>query len=386
MNNKYYFPSNRSNVDSFYVMSLLAKASSLEKKGKEIFHFELGEPQISTPPPIIEEIKKLLKLNLPGYTPSNGIEKLRIEISKFYHIKYKVDVNPNQIFITNGSSGAFLLSFISAFDQGKKVGIFSPVYPAYRNILKSLNIEVIEINSSHRNRDIIKFEEIENYKFLHGLVISNPNNPNGQVFSKAELKYIYNFCNKNKIILIADEIYHGIEYGKQSKSVLNFGLDAFVINSFSKYFCMPGWRLGWAVVPENFKDNFLKLSQNLFISTGNISQYSAVKAFDCIDYFDKIVKSYKENKQYISSELKKVKNLEFREPMGAFYFYWNTKKFGIKAVDLSDKLLSQTGVVLTPGDDFDKKYGSNFLRLAFSGNKIKIKKGIKKLVEWLNNY
>ena len=259
-------------------------------------------------------------MNLPGYTPSNGIEKLRIEISKFYHIKYKVDVNPNQIFITNGSSGAFLLSFISAFDQGKKVGIFSPVYPAYRNILKSLNIEVIEINSSHRNRDIIKFEEIENYKFLHGLVISNPNNPNGQVFSKAELKYIYNFCNKNKIILIADEIYHGIEYGKQSKSILNFGLDAFVINSFSKYFCMPGWRLGWAVVPENFKDNFLKLSQNLFISTGNISQYSAVKAFDCIDYFDKIVKSYKENKQYISSELKKVKNLEFREPMGAFIF------------------------------------------------------------------
>ena len=127
-------------------------------------------------------------MNLPGYTPSNGIEKLRIKISKFYHTKYKVDVNPNQIFITNGSSGAFLLSFISAFDQGKKVGIFSPVYPAYRNILKSLNIEVIEINSSHRNRDIIKFEEIENYKFLHGLVISNPNNPNGQVFSKAELK------------------------------------------------------------------------------------------------------------------------------------------------------------------------------------------------------
>ncbi|MBD23343.1 MAG: 1-aminocyclopropane-1-carboxylate deaminase [Alphaproteobacteria bacterium] len=386
MNNKFYFPSTRSNVDSFYVMSLLSKASILEKKGKEIFHFELGEPKVSTPGPIINEIKKLLKLNLPGYTPSNGIEKLRSKISKFYFSKYKVDVNPNQIFITNGSSGAFLLSFITAFDSGKKVGIFSPVYPAYRNILKSLNIEVVEIYPSDKKKDLIDLKKIENYKNLDGLVISNPNNPNGQVFLQSELKYIYNFCKKNKIILIVDEIYHGIEYDKLSKSILNFGSNAFVINSFSKYFCMPGWRLGWAVVPTNLQNNFLKLSQNLFISTGNISQYSALKAFDCIDYFDKIVGSYKENKQYISGELKKIKNLQFREPKGAFYFYLNTEKFGIKSSDLSNKLLMQTGVVLTPGNDFDKKYGSDFLRLAFSGKKKNIINGIKKLVNWFENY
>ena len=275
MNNKFYFPSTRSNVDSFYVMSLLSKASSLEKKGKEIFHFELGEPQISTPSPVIDEIKKLLKLNLPGYTPSNGIEELRLKISNFYSTKYGVYIDPDQIFITNGSSGAFLLSFISAFDPSMKVGIFNPVYPAYRNILKALNINVVEIDPSDIEKDLIDFKKVENHKNLDGLIVSNPNNPNGQVFSENELKYIYNFCEKNKIVLIVDEIYHGIEYGRFSKSILNFGFNTFVINSFSKYFCMPGWRLGWAVVPDQLQSNFLKLSQNIFISSGNISQYSA---------------------------------------------------------------------------------------------------------------
>ena len=385
MNNKFYFPSIRSNVDSFYVMSLLSKASNLERKGKEIFHFELGEPQISTPDPIIKEIKKLLRLNLPGYTPSNGIEELRLKISKFYLKKYNVNIEPNKIFITNGSSGAFLLSFISAFDSGMKVGIFNPVYPAYRNILKALNINVVEIDPSDPDRDLIDLKKIVNYKNLDGLIISNPNNPNGQVFSENELKFIYNYCEKNKIVLIVDEIYHGIEYGQYSKSILNFGFNVFVINSFSKYFCMPGWRLGWAVVPDKLQSNFLKLSQNIFISSGNISQYSALKAFDCIDYFDKIVDEYRKNKIQILKELKNVKNVKCKEPQGAFYFYLNIEKLGVNSIELSNKILEQTGVVVTPGNDFDKKYGLDFVRLAFSGKKEKIVKGIKKLVKWFND-
>jgi len=386
MNNKFYFPSIRSNVDSFYVMSLLSKASNLEKKGKEIFHFELGEPQISTPQPIISEIKSLLKLNLPGYTPSNGIEKLRLKVSNFYFNKYKIDLNPDQIFITNGSSGAFLLSFISAFDPGKKVGIFNPVYPAYRNILKSLSIEVVEISSSDACKDIINLKDVEKFRNLDGLIISNPNNPNGQVFANKELKYIYDFCEKNKIMLIVDEIYHGIEYQQRSKSILNFGSNAFVINSFSKYFCMPGWRLGWAVVPKKLQDNFLKLSQNLFISTGNISQYSALKAFDCIDYFDRIVNSYRVNRKLITKELKKIKKIKFNEPMGAFYFYLNIEDFKLNSIELSNKILNEIGVVVTPGNDFDKIYGSQFIRLAFSGKNKNVAQGIRKLTQWFENY
>lgn len=149
---------------------------------------------------------------------------------------------------------------------------------------------------------------------------------------------------------------------------------------------MPGWRLGWAVVPQYLNSNFLKLSQNIFISSGNISQYSALKAFDCIDYFDNVVELYKENKKYIQKELSKVKKLKFKEPMGAFYFYLNVKNFGTDSKVLSNKLLTETGVVLTPGDDFDKKHGTDYLRLAFSGKKRMVSKGIKKLVDWFENY
>lgn len=387
MNNKIYLPSVRSKVDSFYVMSLLEKASELEKKGKEIFHFELGEPIESTPGPIKKKINMLISSNVSGYTASNGILKLRKNISYFYEKNYKIKINPEQIFITTGSSGAFLLSFMSVFDPGKKVGIFNPVYPAYRNILKSLNIEIVEIYPPSNATDTIEISMVEKFSHLDGLVISNPNNPNGQVFSENELKYLYEFCEKNKIVIISDEIYHRIEYSKNSKTMLNFGPKTIVINSFSKYFCMPGWRLGWAIVPIEIKDNFLKLAQNLFISSGNIAQYSALDVFNHTQYFDDKVKEYQKNLDFINAELSTIEKISFKKPKGAFYFYINTSKLGMNSIELSEKILSETGVVLTPGIDFDKKNGSNYLRLAFSGNGKLVEQGIKKLKVWLlKNY
>ena len=199
MNNKFFFPSKRSNIDSFKVMQLLSDACNLENNGKKVYHLELGEPPQFTPLLLKNEVKKLVNLNLPGYTPSNGIKELRKKISIFYESKYKLDVNHDNIFITTGSSGAFLLTFISCFDKGQKVGIFNPVYPAYRNILKSLNIEVIEIFPEDSDICRIDFKKIEKFKNLDGIVISNPNNPNGQVFSNHELDYIYTFCSRNNI-------------------------------------------------------------------------------------------------------------------------------------------------------------------------------------------
>ena len=276
---------------------------------------------------------------------------------------------------------------MSIFDPGKKVGIFNPVYPAYRNILKSLNIEIVEIYPPSKSTDTIEISAIEKFGYLDGLVISNPNNPNGQVFSENELKYLYKFCEKNKIVIISDEIYHRIEYTKNSKTMLNFGPKTIVINSFSKYFCMPGWRLGWAIVPVEIKDNFLKLSQNLFISSGNIAQYSALNVFNHTRYFDNIVKEYKKNLDLVYRELSKIKAISFTKPQGAFYFYLNISQLGMHSIELSEKILSETGVVLTPGIDFDKKNGCNYLRLAFSGNGRLVKRGIEKLKVWLlKNY
>ncbi|MFL2678842.1 MAG: pyridoxal phosphate-dependent aminotransferase [Alphaproteobacteria bacterium] len=388
MNNNFFFPSNRSKVDAFAVMQMLSKANDIEKTGKIIYHLELGEPQVSTPIEVKNKIKELLNHNLPGYTPSNGIVDLRLKISEYYKLKYKLNINPDNIFITTGSSGAFLLSFLSCFDAKKKVGIFNPAYPAYRNILRSLDLDVIEIEPNKDNICKIDIKKVESYKFLDGLIISNPNNPNGQIFSDKELEYIYKFCESNNITLISDEIYHGIEYDKQySKSVLNFGSDSIIINSFSKYFCMPGWRLGWTIIPDYLKENFLKLSQNIFISSGSISQYSAIKVFDCLDSLDKIVSKYSVNKNVVSQNLSKFKRLKFFKPSGAFYYYLDVSDFHDDSSKLVSRILRETGVVLTPGTDFDKINGHKTMRLAFSCKKNIVEKATEKLTNWfLKNY
>jgi aspartate/methionine/tyrosine aminotransferase len=387
MNNKFFFPSKRSNIDSFKVMQLLSDASNLENNGKKVYHLELGEPLQFTPLIVRNEVKRLINLNLPGYTPSNGIKELRKKISNFYEYKYKLNINHDNIFITTGSSGAFLLSFISCFDKGQKVAIFNPVYPAYRNILKSLNIDVIEIFPEDSDICKIDFRKIEKFKNLDGLIISNPNNPNGQVFSNEELYYIYDFCYKNNISLISDEIYHGIEFEKSSKSILNFGQKAIVINSFSKYFLMPGWRLGWTVIPDSLKENFLKLSQNLFISSGNIAQYSALKIFQCIDELNETVKKYSITRTQICKLLSEIKGINFREPDGAFYFYLDVTDFNRDSEELAKKILNETGVALTPGTDFDKKFGHRTMRLAFSSDKQKVMEAVTRLKKWfMQNY
>ncbi len=386
-NNNFYLPSNRSDVETFNVMQLLSEANKLQEKGRKIYHLELGEPQSMTPELVKKEIQKLIKSNLPGYTPSNGIEELRIKISGYYKLKYNLDIDHNQIFITTGSSGAFLLTFLTCFNVGDKVAIFNPVYPAYRNILKSLNINVVEIPSEKNNLGYIDVKKIEDYSEVDGLIISNPNNPNGQVFEGEELKYLYDFCEKNKIKLIADEIYHGIEFDQKSKSILNFGDNSIVINSFSKYFCMPGWRLGWAIVPISLVQNFLRLSQNLFISSGNIAQYSAVKIFDCIDDLNSIVENYKIIRESIFQELSSFNMIKFKKPKGSFYYYIDISDLNIDSRKLTKTILHETGVVLTPGIDFDKINGSKSFRLAYSIDGKVAEEGTKKLIQWfLSNY
>ncbi len=386
MTNRIYLPANRSNIDSFYVMELLYNANKLEANGKKIFHLELGEPIPKTPKVVLKEASRLSRLSLPGYTPSNGIEELREKISKFYKYRYNLKINSEQIFITTGSSGAFLLTFLSCFDKGSRVGIFNPVYPAYRNILKSLNIDVVEIFPDNKNIDKIDLSLISKQK-IDGLIISNPNNPNGQTFTDSELKFVYEHCKKKKVILISDEIYHGIEYGKRIKSMLNYGDKAIVINSFSKFFCMPGWRLGWAIIPNELKENFLKLSQNLFISSGNIAQYAALKVFDSINELNEIVKVYHSTRNEVLKILKSIPLIKFSEPQGSFYFYLDIQNTKLDSFKFVNKLMHDTGVVLTPGIDFDKKFGSRTVRLSFSSKQNLVLEAVQKIHSWFKkNY
>ena len=377
---KKYLPSKRSFIDSFLVMDVLEKSNSLETKGRKVYHLELGEPLPRTPKKVLIQAKNLLKKQIPGYTPSDGIFELREAISKYY-IRNNIAVNENNVFITVGSSGAFLLTFLACFDPGDAVVIFSPSYPAYRNILKSLGIKVIEIY------DFEQFINIHKKKKIKGLIVSNPTNPTGKVFDYDELKIIYDYCDKSGIILISDEIYHGIEFGKKSYSLRNFGEKAIVINSFSKYFCMPGWRLGWVIIPNTLKENFLKLAQNLFISSGNIAQYAAVKVFDCIDQLNQVVNIYEKNKNYVFDVLKKTAWNKLSESDGAFYTYIDISEFSQDSFIVVKKILDETGVALTPGTDFDKLNGRNFIRLSFSGEHQLVKEALDILSTWIKtNY
>ena len=386
MTNKTYFPSKRSNIDSFLVMDVLQQSKLLEENGKKIFHLELGEPLNKTPLLVQKEAKRLINSQIPGYTPSNGIFDLRKKISEYYK-KKKIEIDSDQIFITTGSSGAFVLSFLACFDPGDKVAIFSPVYPAYRNILKSLNLNVVEISPSKNNFGKIDITKIKNFKDLDGLVLSNPNNPTGQVFSKDELQFIYNFCEKKKITLISDEIYHGIEYEKKTYSMKMFGPNVLIVNSFSKFFCMPGWRLGWVIVPKNLKGSFLKLSQNLFISSSNIGQYSAIKVFDCLTELELIVNNYKKGRDILINKLSKIKKVKFFKPYGAFYLYLNIEKTGMVSGEFVQKILNETGVALTPGNDFDKINGNNSVRISFSNDFKIVEIASNILIEWFeDNY
>ena len=386
MINKTYYPAQRSNVDSFLVMDLLYSANKLEANGKKIFHLELGEPQPKTPKRVLKEAARLSKISLPGYTPSNGIVSLRKKVRDYYYLQYKIEIDKDQVFITTGSSGAFLLTFLSCFDPGSRVAIFNPVYPAYRNILKCLNIDVVEIYPNEEELDKIDISMISGKK-IDGLVISTPNNPHGQVFNQEELAYIYDFCIKNKIILISDEIYHGIEFIEKSNSMLNFGENAIVINSFSKFFCMPGWRLGWVIIPKVITENFLKLSQNIFISSGNIAQFSALKVFDCMKELKEIVKNYHLTRDKVNEVLERIPMINFSRPNGAFYFYLDISKTKLDSFKFVRKLINDTGVVLTPGLDFDKKFGQKTVRLSFSSETSIVLDGVDRLYNWFKkNY
>ena len=382
---KNYLPSKRSFIEKFFVMDVLSKAKSIEGKGKKIYHLELGEPINFIPKKVNFAIKEALRSNLAGYTPSNGIYELREKIAHFYKCK-KLTIETSDIFVTVGSSGAFLLTFLTCFDAGDTVVIFNPSYPAYKNILKSLNIRVLEINAESKDNFKIHLDKIKKFKNVNGVIISSPNNPTGQIFNYDELEFIYKFCKKNKIFLISDEIYHGIEFDKKTISMRHFSNEIIVVNSFSKFFCLPGWRVGWVILSKKLRDNFLRLSQNLFISTGNIAQLAALKALDCKEEYQNITKIYKKNRDFIFSQLDKTSWTSYSKSNGSFYTYVDVSNFTNDSKKLAHKILQNTGVAVTPGIDFDKKSGKKTLRLSFSNSYKNIKESSIILKEWINKY
>ena len=372
--------SSRSKVDPFIVMDVMEQARALESSGKNIVHMEVGQPSSPALSRARSKVITGIKSDTLGYTVALGLPELRQKISLLYGKWYNIDLDPSRVVITAGSSAAFILSFISLFEAGDRVGVTEPGYPSYRQILKSLSINPVGLPTSKDNRHIPKLEG----QNLNGAIIASPANPTGSILSKGTLTSLINECVDKKISFISDEIYHGLQYNLPCTSALEISDEVYVINSFSKYFSMTGWRIGWMIVPQSHVRLIERLAQNLFICAPHASQIAALGALDSIDEAETLKGVYKVNRDLLLNSLSKL-GLELEaEPDGGFYLYLNVASKTNNSLALAQDILVNAGVALTPGIDFDPKRGNTTLRISFARDTIEIKEGIDRLTRYFS--
>lgn len=376
-------PSRRSEIAPFIVMEVLAAANARAALGEDVLHLEVGEPAGGAPPRAIAAATAAMTQSRLGYSEAFGLKALRRRIGQHYRDAYGLVVDEAQIAATLGASGAFILAFLAAFDAGDRVVVAEPGYPAYRNILKALDIEVVPLPTTLDTRFQPTPELLQTLPGpIHGLVIASPSNPTGTMLSPDELARLAAYCRERGIRIISDEIYHGLTYETPAESILAFGRDAVVINSFSKYFCMTGWRLGWLVLPEDLVAPVTRLAQNLFIAAPTIAQHAALGAFEDRDELEARLARYRQNRDLLLGMLPRVGLDRFAPADGAFYLYVDVSDVTDDSVQLCRDLLEQTGVAVTPGVDFDPSRGHHFIRLSFAGPRAEVQTAADRLCRW----
>jgi len=377
--------SDRGSVDPFIVMDVMEAASKKEKSGYEVIHLEVGQPGTSAPKLATESVKNGLSDNKMGYTLALGIPDLREKIADLYLRWYKIQVDPERVIVTPGSSGAFLLTFTGLFDVGDTIGIGSPGYPSYGKILKALSLNTTTIKTFNYNKFQPVAADIINNS-LNGLIVASPANPTGSMLNKDDLEKLMDACKMKQTVFISDEIYHGIEYESRAVSALEISSDCIVINSFSKYFSMTGWRLGWVVVPKNHIRQFERLAQNMFICAPHISQIAALGALDAYDELNLNLKIYETNRAMLIEELPKLGLKNFAPPDGAFYFYLDVSEYTDDSVSFAKSILDEVHVAITPGIDFDSERGLKTIRLSYACGTSDLKEGLKRLEKFMNKH
>ena len=375
----------RGSVDPFIVMDVMEAASKIEKAGHDVIHLEVGQPGTSAPILAKESVIDSLSASTLGYTVALGIPELRKKIAELYWHWYKVKVDPQRIIVTPGSSGAFILAFTGLFDVGDSVCIGSPGYPSYRQILKALSLNTVTIKALSDNKFQPVPTDVINNK-LDGLLVASPANPTGSMLNRDELEKLMAACKKKETAFISDEIYHGIEYETRAVSALEVSDDCFVINSFSKYFSMTGWRLGWIVVPNKHIRQFERLAQNMFICAPHISQIAALGALDAHHELNQNVQTYKTNRAILAEQLPNLGLAKFAPPDGAFYFYVDVSEYTDNSVNFANEILEEVNVAVTPGIDFDPDRGLKTIRLSYACSTPDLKEGLKRLNNFMSKY
>ncbi len=360
--------SRRGSVPPFIVMDVMRAANERQAAAGDVLHLELGQPATAAPARVIEAAKAALSSDQLGYTEALGLMGLRQRISDHYRDTQDIVVAPDSIIITTGSSGGFVLAFLAAFDAGDRVALVDPGYPGYRNILLALGVEPVCIPTGLETRFQPTPELLELHADrLDGLIVASPSNPAGTMLGADQMQALAVYCREKGIRLISDEIYHGITYAGVGVSVLRYLDEAVVANSFSKYFSMTGWRIGWIVVPPDLLRSVECLAQNLYISAPTLSQFAAQAAFDCVAELDANVARYAANRKLLLEELPKAGFDRLAPVDGAFYIYADVSHLTNDSEEFCRRILADTGVAITPGTDFDHARGRAFMRISFSG-------------------
>lgn len=376
--------SRRGLVAPFYAMEVLKAANEIAAAGVDVLHLEVGEPTTGAPRGVVEAAKRAMDTTHLGYTEALGVAPLREAIAGYYESAYGVDVDPARVIVTMGSSGAFLLAFTAAFDVGDRIAIATPGYPAYHNILTALGIEPVIIESGPEQRFQPTPELLDQIPGkIDGLLVASPANPTGTMVVGAALSDLVNYSTERGIRFVSDEIYHGITYETPAETVLKLSRDAIVINSFSKYFCMTGWRLGWMVLPDDLIRPIECLAQNMFVSSSALSQRAAIEVFNCRDELDANVARYAENRRILLKELPAAGFDRLAPADGGFYIYADVRQLTNDSTDFCKRLLNEAGVAATPGIDFDRERGNGYVRFCFAGSTEDISAASQRISDWL---
>lgn len=377
-----------SHITPFYVMELLRRAKELEEKGRDVIHMEIGEPDFPTPPQIVETAIDHLRTGRIKYTAAAGLPELREKIAGYYRSHYHVNIDERRIFITPGASGAFLLAFAATLNPDDAILTTDPCYPCNRNFAELFGAHAYPVPVDASTSYQLSAGLIERYwrSSTKGALIASPSNPTGTLIDNAMLKQCIQTVEKLGGQFFSDEIYHGLVYGKHPATALEFSDNVFVINSFSKYFGMTGWRVGWLVVPESFADAAEKLAQNIYISTPTLSQLAALAAFDPpnILELERRRAAFAERRDFLFSELIKLGFGIPVKPEGAFYIYADCSKFTNDSYRFTLELLENEGVAITPGCDFGNNHPGRHVRFAYTTSIERMKEAVRRLQRFIH--
>ena len=373
--------SNRGDVDPFIVMDVMEAARQAEAAGRHIIHMEVGQP--GTGAPEAAKAKLMAEMADPlGYTVGLGLPELRARIAQHYSDWYGVTLDPARVVVSSGASGAFLLAFSALFDNDARVGLGTPCYPSYRQILKAVGLSPIDIPTSLDSRFQPVPADVSAHR-LDGLIVASPANPTGTMLDKAEMRALAQACQAQNAAFISDEIYHGIDYDLAPVTALQVTDDVYVVNSFSKYFSMTGWRVGWMIVPEDHVRRVERLAQNMFICAPHAAQRLALHAMDCADELDANKAVYAANRSLMISGLQAAGLTKFAPPDGAFYVYVDVSDYTDDARAFAAQILEEAGVAVTPGLDFDAARGHHWVRFSYARSTADITEGLARLARFM---